>query len=167
MTSIYPDIRFAGGPTYGGNLFPFTYSNGTLDLPSGWSTGKTLAPSNTGVQIRRLGGNSLIQNIGTNFKNYIFNVANFNGYKVQNTSSIRVVLSGIATKVQQLGVQNLPATIDAGSYKISESAPITDFIQFGSTYLFDKPLVISANAKNLTSNAVLTIYITFYTQWDH
>jgi len=166
MTTVYPDIRFAGGPTYGGVLFPFTYSSSTLDLPSSWSQ-PTSAPANEGTQVRRLGGDSLVQNIGTNLKNYILNVTNFGGYKVQNTSSIRVVLPGVVTKVQQLGTQNLTATIDGGSYKVSESAPTADFIQFNSSYLFDKPLVISAYAKKISDNTYNTIYITLTTQWDH
>ena len=87
--NTYPDIITIGGPTYGGVLLPFTFNNGTIDLPSSWSSGRTLAPANEGVLIRRLGGDSLIQYIGPNFKNYIYNVASFGGYKVSNTSSIK------------------------------------------------------------------------------
>ena len=167
MSLAYPDIRFAGGPTYDGVLFPFTFRSGIVDLPSNWVSGKTEAPGNDGVQIRRLGGDFLAQNIGANFRNYIFNVTNFGGYKVQNTTSIRVVLPGVVTRIQQLGTQNLPDDIDAGSFKVSEQAPILDFIQFNSSFAFLKPLVISASARKISDNSLKTIYITFYTQWDH
>ena len=166
MTTTYPDIRYAGGPTYSGVLFPFTYSNGTIDLPSAWISGKTSAPANEGCCIRKLGGDSLVQYVGPSLKSYIYNVTSFGGYKVQNTTSITVYQAGVVTKVQQLGATNLPSINDA-SYKVSETAPITDFIQYNSSYLFDKPLVVSAYAKKISDNTNHTIYITFYTQWDH
>ena len=167
MSTTYPDIRFVGGPTYGGVLFPLSYSSGVIDLPSSWITGKTLAPANEGVQVRRLGGDFLAQTLGNNLKNYIFNITNFGGYKVTSTSSIRVVLPGIVTKVQQLGLQNLPVTIDGGSFKVSESAPVNNFIQYGSSFVFSKPMVLSATATRISDSVSKTIYITFYTQWDH
>jgi hypothetical protein len=167
MSLTYPDIRFAGGPTYSGVLFPFTYSSGVVDLPSGWASGKTAAPANEGCQVRRLGGDFLVQSIGSNFKSYIYNVTNLGGYKVQNTTSIRVTLPGVVTKVQQLGTQNLPATISTGSFSVSTSAPTADFIQYNSSYAFDKPLVVQADAKPVGGGSTITLYITFYTQWDH
>ena len=165
--SVNPNIITIGGPTYGGVLFPFTFSSGTLDLPSGWGTGKTAAPANDGALIRMLGGNSPVTSVGTNLKNYILNVSNFGGYKVQNTSSISVVSGGIVTRVQQLGTQNLPTIISNSSYKISTFAPVTGFVQYASSWVFDEPVVISAMAKNLSTNAITTIYITFYTHWYH
>lgn len=164
MTTTYPDIRYAGGPTYGGVLFPFTYSNGTIDLPSSWLPSKNLEPANEGCCIRKLGGDSLVQYIGPNFKNYIYNVTSFGGWKVQNTTSITVYQAGVVTKVQQLGSNNLP-TINDASFKVSTNKPSPDFTVYNSSYLFDKPLVISALASN--GGTPTTIYITFYTQWDH
>ena len=80
MTTVYPDVRFAGGPTYDAEagagvrnvLFPFTYSSGTIDIPSTFisTIGSTL-PGNAGVQVRRLGGSNLVQTVGNNLKSYI------------------------------------------------------------------------------------------------
>jgi len=167
--SKYPDIITVGGPTYGGILFPFTYSNGTIDLPSGWATGKTNSPANERALIRRLGSDSLIQYIGSNFKNYIFGITSFSGYKVSNTSSIKVVQPGIAIRVVQLGPQNLPTIDPDESFKVSESAPVAGFIQYPGTYVFGSPLVLSATATPLSppGSSSRTIYITFFTHWYH
>lgn len=73
MSLVYPDVKFVGGPTYdvGGTklLFPFTYKNGVLDLPSSFSS--TTAPANDGVQIRRLGGTNVVNSVGPTLKNYL------------------------------------------------------------------------------------------------
>jgi hypothetical protein len=169
MSTVYPDVRFAGGPTYDADttagvrhqLFPFTYSSGTLDLPSSFlSTISTTLPGNGGVQVRRLGGSNLVQTVGNNLKSYIRTVGtNWGQGAIGGSVAITVAQPGIVTLVQQLGLNNLPATIDAGSYKVSTSAP-ANFIQYNSTWLFDKPLVIKVNTAT-------PFYITFYTQWDH
>jgi hypothetical protein len=168
----YPDVRFAGGPTYqplSGPplLFPFTLSNGTLDLPSSFTN--TSVPRNDGVFIRRLGGDTLVQSIGSNLRNYIKNTQWSDGtttWVIPNASSIAVSMNGVVTRVQQLGTQNLPANVAAASYKVSTYIP-TGFIQYGSSYLFDAPLIVSASAQPLGGGSTRTIYITFYTQWDH
>jgi len=170
MTTVYPDVRFAGGPTYDADagadvrnqLFPFTYSSGTIDLPSSFLTtiGSTV-PGNGGVQVRRLGGSNLVQTVGNNLKSYIRTVNTGWGQgSIGGSVAITVAQPGVVTLVQQLGLDNLPATIDAGSYKVSTTAPTTNFIQYGSTWLFDKPLVIKVATGT-------PFYITFYTQWDH
>ena len=170
MTTVYPDVRFAGGPTYDADsgdgvryqLFPFTYSSGTIDLPSSFlSTISSTLPSNGGVQVRRLGGSNLVQTVGNNLKSYIRTVNTGWGQgSIGGSVAITVAQPGVVTLVQQLGLNNLPATIDAGSYKVSTDAPTTNFVQYGSTWLFDKPLVIKVNTGT-------PFYITFYTQWDH
>ena len=178
-----PDVRFAGGPTYNNGtravLFPFTLSSGTLELPANFygGTGGTatlrLAPGNEGAFIRRLGGSVLVQKIGNNFKNYVKNTVWTDAvasppvsYTIASTASINVIQNGTATLVQQLGWQNLPANVEAASFRVSTSRP-TNFIQYGSSYLFDAPLIISAVGTPSTGGASSTIYITFYTQWDH
>jgi hypothetical protein len=169
MSLVYPDVKFVGGPTYDVEgtklLFPFTYKNGVLDLPSSFSS--TSAPANDGVQVRRLGGTNVVNSVGPTLKNYLFGVLNLGGYKIQNTSSIAVVLPGIVTKVQQLSLANLPATIDSTSFKVSESVPVTDFLGYNACYMFDKPLVLSAYAQKISDSSYHTIYVTLYTSWDH
>jgi hypothetical protein len=167
MSSTYPDLRFASGPTYNRVLFPFTYSNGVLDLPASFlTTIGTNAPENAGVQVRRLGGDYLVQRLGPNLKQYLYNISIFDGYKIQNTSSIQISLPGIVTRVQQVSLTNLPE-INTTSYKVSETAPTPDFIGYNGCYLFDKPLVISAYAKRLGDNTYHTIYVTLYTSWNY
>jgi len=171
MSLVYPDIKFVGGPTYdvAGTklLFPFTYKNGMLDLPSSFSS--TAEPANDGVQVRRLGGDNVVNSVGTTLKSYLYGVLNLGGYKIQSASSIQVVLPGVVTKVQQLSLANLTTTINSTSYKVSESVPVTDFLGYTPCFVFDKPLVLSASAKvwNNGSSATRTIYVTLYTSWDH
>lgn len=170
MTTVYPDVRFAGGPTYdaeaGGGvrnvLFPFTYANGALDLPSSFlGTITSTLPGNGGVQVRRLGGSNLVQTVGNNLKSYIRTVGtNWGQGAIGGSVAITVAQPGVVTLVQQLGLQNLPAEIDTASYKVSTSAPTTNFVQYSSSWLFDKPLVVKVNTAT-------PFYITFYTQWDH
>jgi len=168
MSTTYPDIRFVGGPTYGGHLFPFTYNNGVLDLPSSFlSTVGSNAPANEGTQVRRLGGDNVVNSVGPSLKSYLYGVTNLGGYKIQNTTSIRVVLTGVVTKVQELSLANLPATIDSTSFKVSESVPVTDFLGYSACYMFDKPLVLSAYAQKISDSSYHTIYVTLYTSWDH
>jgi len=172
----YPDVRFAGGPTYQGTfagnptpvLFPFSFNNGTLDLPAGFTGGQNgtatpyTQPGNGGTFIRRLGGDSVVSALGTNLKNYIKNTPWHDGTTAYTvTGSINIVAGGQVTKVQQLGPQNLPANVEAASFRVSTSQPM-NFVQYGSSYLFDAPLIISA-----TTTTAPIIYITFYTQWDH
>jgi len=179
----FPDVRFAGGPTYlsGSDvlLFPFSFNRGVLDLPATFVSAQAAAaaaatgdaakaaaaePKNAGVFIRRLGGNSPVTVLGPNFLSYIRNTKwNNNGtiYSFASNAQVRITANGVVTKVQQLGLANLPSEVDAASYKVSISQP-TNFIQYASSYLFDAPLIVSATA---TSGAV--VYITFYTQWDH
>jgi len=183
----YPDVRFAGGPTYlsGSDvlLFPFSFNRGVLDLPATFVSAQAAAaqaivnaggpesaqaaaaePKNAGVFIRRLGGNSPVTVLGPNFLSYIRNTKwNNNGtiYSFASNAQVRITANGVVTKVQQLGLANLPSEVDAASYKVSTTVP-TNFIQYASSYLFDAPLIVSATA---TSGAV--VYITFYTQWDH
>jgi hypothetical protein len=178
-----PDVRFAGGPTYNNGtravLFPFTLSSGMLELPANFYGGQggtatvCIAPGNAGTFIRRLGGGVLVQRIGNNFRTYIKNTVWTDAvasppvsYTIGSTASINVVQNGTATLVQQLGWQNLPADVEAASFRVSTSRP-TNFIQYGSSYLFDAPLILSATATPTGGGASTTIYITFYTQWDH
>jgi len=185
--SIYPYIRYAGGPTYStslmSSLMSFTYSGGRLDLSS--NPGNN-APTNTGAQVFRLGGSSTVTSLGPNLIAYLRGVLKWevpggNYYTLSNNSTITIVKgsNGIVTRVLVLDTTNLPPTDNWGdkTYKISTSSPIPNFNSGRSTYLFDQPLVLKATQAieyNYQGEAVVRappsngiIYITLSTQWDH
>ena len=176
-----PDIVYVGGPYYDDPqsnkvLFPFTFKNGSLDINpiNGFDVTSGIKPKNvgttTGGLARRLGGLNLVQTIGTNFKNYIYNCTwgDDSSWDVSSISSIKVQTPGIVTRVQQLNyTENLPSYINptGDAFIVSNNAP-TDFAldttNFGATYVFEKPLVVSINTVGQG-----TQYITFFTSWDH
>jgi len=160
----FPLVQYIGGPYYNDAssnklLFPFTFLNGTLDIDT--STGFDLSgaglPGNIGISgsgglVRYLGGQNLVQNIGSNFKKYIFNQEDWDDsaskiIRVSDINSIKVYKTAIVTKVQQLSSINLPDSINTNSYALSASPSDSfAFLNNGVTYAFDTPLVISFNA---------------------
>jgi hypothetical protein len=184
-TKGLPDIQYVGGPYYTADatpepdlilLFPFTFKNDTLDIQyiNGFTSEYSTAPltsssiPNSGGLARRLGGLNLVQKIGPNFLHYIKSVTweDYPSGPTYTVNSASVYKPGLVTKVQQLSHQNLPNSIDPDkSYISSSEPPDTDFTLeltsgYGSSYVFEKPLVIIANT------TVGTRYITFYTSWD-
>ena len=176
-------MRYVGGPYYNyegtNTLFPFTFKNGTLDINpiNGFDLDTVGTPKNgnDGCQVTLHGGLNLVQNIGNNFRTYIYNT-NWGSAtasvtaSVTDRESIKVVQPGVVTRVQQLDnsdTGNLPASINppTDSYVISETAPIETLSKntptFGVTYAFYKPLIISAKfAEGIR-------YITFFSSWDN
>jgi hypothetical protein len=122
-----------------------------------------------------MGGLHLIQSIGPNFRTYLQNVI----WQTEDpipykASNITVYKPGLVTRVQQLSSQNLPNDIDPDySYVSSSKAPVDDFLLdiegYGTTYAFEKPLVLSVDATRNESpfDSLGKQYITFYTSWDH
>lgn len=189
-TKVLPDIQFAGGPYYRRTidpqklLFPFTYRTGVLDIQviNDFNVASTtpplgILPVEEGGLIRRMGGLHLVNAIGPTFKTYIQNVVwetddvSPVSYKASN---LQVYKAGLVTRVQQLSSQNLPTDIDPDySYASSSKAPTDDFLLpiegYGTTYVFEKPLVLSVDATLADSpyTALGKQYITFYTSWDH
>ena len=188
----------------------FTYSQGTLELLGYVNSSGTLvspttvtppsttptnnmpfAPSSTGAQVFRLGGESNVSNLGLELKAYLKRVSkweetpgvtNSNYYKLDvSDSNITIASNGIVTRVKILDTTNLPPISPAGtantSYKVSETVTATiNFQTNWSTFLFDQPLVLMATkARKYTWNGSAfvespddyTIYITLSTQWDH
>lgn len=177
-----PYVNFVGGPCYidpSGNkiLFPFTFNNGVLDINPviGFSLTNGELPvaigTGDGGLVKLLGGKNLVQNLGPNFKTYIQNT-NWDGTDpISNITSIDVHQPGIVTRVQQLDYRlesNLPQNINPADYTFSLSlTPPSanlgfDYLaNFGVTYAFYKPLIVSVN----TTSGIQ--YLTFYSSWDH
>jgi hypothetical protein len=159
----FPTVQFVGGPYYFGTngqrlLFPFTFQNGCLEIEpnNGFDLLSNTQPLGingaAGFQIRRMGGQNLVQTIGNNFKTYIFHCnwsesGSDTDYNIQSLQSIAVHSPGIVTRVQQLSNQNLsPYSNPSTSFVLSSNPPNTDFVSnlpsFGATYAFEKPLVV-------------------------
>ena len=182
-TKSSPTIQYVGGPYYDDPhsnkvLFPFSFLNGELDinpingfnLESGILP-KNVGPSGVGGLVRLLGGVNLVQSIGQNFKKYIFNCTwGINsGWDISNINSIQVYKNSVITKVQQLDyLTNLPNYINPedDSYVISSNPPsdftFPDVANYGVTYIFDSPLVISVDTVGNGKQ-----YITFFSSRDH
>jgi len=179
-----PDIVYVGGPYYVKPvtseklLFPFTFKNGTLDINpiNGFDLTSGDKPLNFGLAVpggsaRRHGGLNLVQNIGPNFKTYIYNCTwgeDASG-NVTSLASIKVYKPGVVTRVQQLDDgTNIPSYINpTGDGYVVSSYPPEDFAfttleNYGVTYAFEKPLVVSVST---VGNG--TQYITFFSTWDH
>lgn len=181
-----PDVQYAGGPYYtvGGNkyLFPFVFKNGELDLQyiNGFTALYTGTPQGTTIEeegglVRRLGGINLVQKLGSKFKKYIESVTwvDTTGGLMYTATHAKVYKPGLVTKVQQLSDQNLPNDINPiDSYISTDKAPDSDFAVnitgYGSTYVFEKPLVVVVDATGTSPIQSLgKRYITFYTSWDN
>jgi len=186
-TRVFPTVQFLGGPFYINSitaqklLFPFIVTKGTLDIVPTDGFNITQAPiaqplgisTASGFMVKHMGGSNLVQELGTNFKKYIFN-CNWSpdgnddpDYNVSSISSIKVFLPGVVTKVQQLSTTNLSTYSNPSrSCVISATAPVDGFIStapnYGSTYVFEKPLVVQ-----ITTVGYGIQYITFFSSWDH
>jgi hypothetical protein len=191
-------IHFVGGPYYNDAssrklLFPFTFKNGILEinLINGFSLTSGFTPLNFGSGglvdgglVRLHGGLNLVQYIGPNFKTYIKNCTwkdeTYN-YAITSEATVSVYTPGVVSRVQQLdNTTNLPMSINPGTgageaYVLSTSVPTEGFISplpnFGVTYAFNKPLVVSATGiptpiAGGTAGAAQTVYITFFSSWD-
>ena len=172
-------IQYVGGPYYidlAGDaqkcLFPFTFKNGQLEIST--ATGFDLESGDKplngsgGFQVSLLGGLDLVQSIGTNFKNYVYNCrwGADSSWDVASLNSIKIHTPGVITKVQQLNVDALPINIDPnGDATVVSAIPPGEFVaghaNYGSAFVFERPLVLS-----LTTVGNGTQYITFYTSWD-
>jgi hypothetical protein len=186
-TRVFPDVQFVGGPYYNRVdddpqklLFPFTFQNGTLEIQvvNGFNLSSPTTPigisSNEGGLVRRMGGQNLVQSIGSNFQTYVQNCTWITSDLINYTASnVSVYKPGVVTRVQQLGLKNLPIDINPiNSYVSSYTPPVSDFgltiPLFGVTYVFEKPLVLVVDATKVSDSTSLgKQYITFYTSWDH
>jgi hypothetical protein len=186
-TKSLPDVQYAGGPSYirvddpQKLLFPFVLLNGALELQliNDFDITSTTPPLGVlnvrdGNLIRRMGGLHLVQAIGPLFQTYVQNViweTNDASPICYKASNVRVYAPGLVTKVQQLGSNNLPTRIDPDYSYVSSSSPPQNFILdvtgYGTTYAFEKPMILSVDARTYPGDSPMgKQYITFYTAWD-
>lgn len=159
-------------------LFPFTYSNGVLDIAlidnfeadMIDSSGNSPGESEPSYKVRLLGGTGVVTSVGTNFQNYIYSwrsrYYNASGFVVDldvNTSSpIRVFRPATVTRVQMVGVTQTDA------YEVSSTPPSGSNYTIGSpannyrsVWVFESPLtVIYKDSSNVDQ------YITLHSKFD-
>ena len=177
MASAFPDVVYASGPTYWNNsqqqhmLMPFTYSNGTLEIPVGTypsgPTGQDSEPiGNAGVTIRLLGGINQVTSIGPRLQAFLRSKT-WSNYK-PTSDAITVASPAIITRVQQLSSNYLPSTWNNSAYKVNVGPwNKSNFIGPSSVYAFNKPLVLQMKGKLNDAGNAVTICITLTTSWDH
>jgi hypothetical protein len=164
------NISYVTGPTYVGTnntnlLFPFSLSNGVLDIivSNGFSLTQTPEPQMAGATVRISGGSRTVSNIGNNFRAYIKN-RTWGQNTIPNASSISVFITASATLVQQLD-ERFVGHMSSEPYIVTTAVPPSNFAipfsGFGVTYAFLTPLVIRARNQN---NAFF--YIIFVSNWD-
>lgn len=152
-------------------LFPFTYSNGVLDLninPAAntfeadmiTTTGNAPSDDND-LCIKQMGGTGLVRALGPNFVAYI---RAWRTATIDAGSPVSVYIPGVVTKVQQAPVS---AMNDAGIFEVSTVAPASDEYIAGdavnnyfTSWVFKKPLTITIIEGGVTT------YITLRTAFD-
>ncbi len=147
-------------------LFPFTYSNGTLDIANKYNFNSEMI-DNTGnspntdsdTSVRLMGGNRLVQQLGENFKAYI---RAWRNAFIDVDSPIEIFVNGTVQRVQWVNEENMGDS----SYAVSTNPPSGDtYTQIGdgsynSTWIFNKPLTIT------TIEGGVKTYITFASRLD-
>jgi hypothetical protein len=166
----------AESPTYESNgardlLFPFSYSNGVLDISYSGNNFKEVMVDVVNVEpndepdtaIRIIGGPFLVSSLGNNFKEY---VRAWRDGTIDSGSPINIHVAPTLLRVQQAALTNLNAN-NGNSYLISEQAPSGENIITGDsltsynvTYIFKTPLVFTIIESGVTK------YITFRTALD-
>jgi hypothetical protein len=146
--------------------FPFTYSNGVLDIADRNNFNANMI-SSTGnspntdpdVSVRLLGGSHVVEDLGDNFKAYI---RAWRTGSIDANSSIDVYVNGIVQRMQWVDETNM----GDNSYEISSTPPSGDaYIQgsypdYNSTWFFSKPLTVRIY------ESTAPVYITFTTRFD-
>jgi hypothetical protein len=152
-------------------LFPFSYSNGVLDITYSGNNFKETTVDVVNVDpidesvtaIRIIGGPFLVNSLGNNFKEY---VRAWRDGTIDSGSPINVHIAPTLLRVQEAALTNLNAN-NGNSYLISEQAPSGENIITGDTltnynvtYIFKTPLVFTIVESGVTK------YITFRTALD-
>lgn len=148
-------------------LFPFTYSNGVLDISYDGNNFKQLmvdtlneSPgSETETSVRTMGGLHLVSSLGENFKAYI---RAWRDGSIDAGSPINIHIAPQVFRVQEAGPNSVHA--DGESYRITSQPPSGDTYTIGSeldryrsTYVFKTPLTFT-----IVESGVVR-YITFRT----
>lgn len=146
-------------------LFPFTYSNGVLDIQyiDNFEADMVISTGNSpstepdgGAQL--LGGTSLVQSLGPKFKEYITAWRN-----PDSGTPINIYIKGAVQKVQY----TLDIDVESSVVQTSTAPPSGDNFTIGSqvnnfrtTWIFKTPLTFT------TVESGITQYITFTSKLD-
>ena len=152
-------------------LFPFSYSNGVLDISYSGNTFQAdmvtitgnSPSSETDSLVQIMGSPHLVTSLGDNFKAYI---RAWRTSTIDNNSPITIFVNPQVIRVRELDYNNIDAN-SGNSYKISTSAPASDSYPTGSLqneyetkYIFKTPLTIT------TIEGGVKNYITFKSVMD-
>ena len=152
-------------------LFPFSYSNGVLDISFEGNDFETImidslnqspdAETDTAVSI--LSGPYLATSLGDNFKAYI---RAWRDGTIDADSPINIYIAPQLLKVQEAQYSNISA-FSGEAYKISTDPPASDYYTTGEAtnnyqtkYVFKTPLTFTIVESGVTQ------YITFRTKFD-
>jgi len=151
-------------------LFPFSYSNGVLDISYSGNRFKAEMVDNlnqspngeTSTAIRVTGGPQLVTSLGENFKAYI---RAWRDGSIDADSPILIHIAPQVIRVQEVDYAFINA--DGDSYMISSQPPSgdgytvgNDANQYRTTYVFKTPLTFT-----IVESGVVQ-YITFRTMMD-
>jgi hypothetical protein len=149
-------------------LFPFSYSNGLLDISYSGNNFKSIMvdvrnvepDTETDLTVSLMSGPHLVTSLGENFKDYI---RAWRNTTIAANSPIQIHIAPQMMRVQETTV----SASSSDSYTISTDAPVSDRYINGSTannynttYIFKTPLTIS-----IVEGGVVK-YITFRTMLD-
>jgi hypothetical protein len=152
-------------------LFPFSYSNGVLDISFEGNDFESIMIDNLGVEpgaetrtaVSILSGPYLATSLGDNFKAYI---RAWRDATIDSGSPINMYIAPQLLKVQEAEYANISAS-SVDSYKISTAAPVSDYYTTGdptnkyqTKYVFKTPLTFTIIEDGVKK------YITFRTKFD-
>lgn len=152
-------------------LFPFSYSNGVLDINYSGNNFKSLmvdvpnqSPnSETDTAVSIMTGPFLVSSLGNNFKDYI---RSWRDGSIDAGSPIEIYIAPQVMRVQEADHENINAS-SGSSYRITTQAPAKDKYIVGTvasdyqtTYVFKTPLTFT-----IVESGVVQ-YITFRTMLD-
>lgn len=152
-------------------LFPFTYSNGVLDITYSGNNFKevmvdivNIDPANeSDTTVRIVGGPFLVNSLGNTFKDYI---RAWRDGTIDAGSPINIYVAPTLLRVQEAARTNIDA-VNTDVFKISTEVPSGEnFItgnsvdNFKTTYVFQTPLVFTIVESGVTK------YISFKTEFD-
>ena len=153
------------------HLFPFTYTNGVLDIAlvdnfkSQYIDILGIKPDDTSCspahRCRLLGGLGVVTSLGPNFVNYIRAA-----WSLGATSPVNVYQKCIVTKVQEMEESDDGTSFTTVGYYESNAPPSSDgyianAANYGGSWIFKTPLTISIVAGGMIS------YVTFATTIGH
>ena len=152
-------------------LFPFSYSNGVLDISYSGNTFEAdmvtqtgISPgSETDIAVRILSGPRLVTSLGDNFKAYI---RAWRDGSIDSGSPINIYVNPQVLLVQEAQEENINAN-SGNSYQLSTLPPGSDTYPTGAVannyqtkYVFKTPLTFTIIESGVTT------YITFKTAFD-